>query len=114
MATPTSNEGSTFFNINQCVSFNQSINASINKLSAFPCSQVTIWNHTGALLTLSACNCDQPCNIIKVPARAASTPLQPVVIMGLTNSDQISAGIPIGSPGLIYCRAEFFSSNPAD
>jgi len=115
MAIPTSNYGSSYYNINQCVSFNQKIESgATHKLSSFPCSQVTIWNHTGATLTLSACSCTAPCEEIRIPVVDDANPLQPVVIMGLTNSDQISASI--GSESSpdedLYCRAEYFSSNP--
>ena len=72
MAIPTSNSGTSYYNINQCTSFNQLIDASSNKLSSFPCSQVTIWNHTTAELTLSACNCKSPCDVIKIPAQSAA------------------------------------------
>ena len=114
MAIPTSNYGTSYYNINQCVSFNQKIpSATTTKLSSFPCSQVTIWNHTGTTVHLSACNCIEPYEEIRIPPGEAATPLYPVIIMGLTNSDQISGSIH-GTPGTmdLYCRAEYFSSNP--
>ena len=113
MAIPTSNSGTSYYNINQCVSFNQKILVdTTTKLSSFPCSQVTIWNQSTARVHLSACNCGEPCEI-RIPYPTAANPLQPVIIMGLTNSDQISGSIH-GKPDPVdlYCRAEYFSSNP--
>ena len=52
MPIPTTNNGSTFYNINECRSFKQAIGTSLVGLSAQPCSEVIIINKTGGNLTI--------------------------------------------------------------
>ena len=122
MAIPTSNAGSTYYNTNQCYSFNGGVsNSAVVRLSSQPCSEVIIWNLTEKELLIydgSQYGADSGRSAadqaLAIPAAAAATPLQPVVIRGLTNADQVSAlaGAAVTAGKLFYWRTQFFSSNP--
>ena len=114
LPVPTSNEGSEFFNINQCYSFNNTYGEDLYPLSSQPCSEVWIWNQTGQILyvyDLYGASDWMDERRLAIPAAAAATPLQPFVIRGLTNAEQVSAKTHTGS-GKVYWRTQFFSSNP--
>ena len=51
MPVPSTNNGSTYFNINQCRSFNLFVGTSMTKLSSQPCSELEIHNTTGGQLS---------------------------------------------------------------
>ena len=109
MAIPTSNAGSTYYNINQCFSFNDTFAGTLKGLSAQPCSEVIIWNQTGQILYVYDQNRIEAHERLAIPGAADITPLRPYVIRGLTNAGQVSAK---GS-GKFFWRSQFFSSNPA-
>jgi len=120
MSIPTSNAGSTYYNTNQCYSFNGGAHGALAPLSSQPCSEVIIWNTTGQILWVydgSQYNDDLTGRFadnqrLEIPAAADASPLQPYVIRGLTNAEQVSAKTG-GSSGLVYWRSQFFSSNPS-
>ena len=112
MAIPTSNYGSSYYNINQCFSFNDTFTTNLKGLSAEPCSEVHIWNQTGQILYVYDQDRIRDDQRLAIPAAAAAAPLRPYVIRGLTNAEQVSAKTASGS-GLVYWRTQFFSSNPS-
>lgn len=121
---PTSNSGSTYFNTNQCFSFNNHLpNANMVCLSSQPCSEVIIWNDTGQDVYIYAGPDDSSGDFAKYSdqARALLLPklsdqeISSITIRGLTNSNQVSAKkAAAGSAGeIIYYRTQFFSNNPS-
>tara|TARA_R110000824_G_scaffold340382_1_gene526904 strand:+ start:195 stop:536 length:342 start_codon:yes stop_codon:yes gene_type:complete len=112
MAIPTSNAGSTYYNTNQCYSFNDTFTTSLKGLSAEPCSEVVIWNQTGQILYVYDQKRIEDYERLAIPVATAAAPLQPYVIRGLTNAEQVSAKTG-SSSGLVFWRSQFFSSNPA-
>ena len=119
---PTNNNGSEYFNLNECHSFESTHHGTdLYPLSSQPCSQVTIWNTTAQDVYIYDGNSRVPESApsdlkrILIKAAAAATPLQPVVFMGLTNADQLSAkhnSTPAATAPLCY-RTQFFSNNPS-
>ena len=104
MSVPTNNNGSTYFNINQCRSFNQVIGTALTTLSSQPCSEIELYNRTGG--TLSAYDGgygDEPFAML-------INNNESVILRGLTNSDQVSAKA--ASAGVVFYRTQFFSINP--
>ena len=121
---PTSNSGSTYFNTNQCFSFNNHLpDANMVCLSSQPCSEVIIWNDTGQDVYIYAGPDDSSDDFAKYSdqARALLLPklsdqeISSITIRGLTNSNQVSAKkSEAGSAGeIIYYRTQFFSNNPS-
>ena len=121
---PTSNSGSTYFNTNQCFSFNNNLpDANMVCLSSQPCSEVIIWNDTGQDVYIYAGPDDSSDDFAKYSdqARALLLPklsdqeISSITIRGLTNSNQVSAKkAAAGSAGeIIYYRTQFFSNNPS-
>jgi len=104
MPAPTSNSGSTFYNINECRSFNQIVGTALTRLSSQPCSEIELFNRTGG--TLSAY--DNGYN--GEPYAMLITNNESIVLRGLTNSSQVSAKA--AGAGPIFYRTQFFSSNP--
>ena len=117
MAIPTSNYGTKYFNTNQCYSFNDTFGTALKALSAQPCSEVIIWNQTGQILYIyDGLGADGSHRLesherLAIPAAAATAPLQPYTIRGVTDANQLSAKT-ASSSGLVYWRTQFFSSNP--
>ncbi len=109
---PTSNSGSTYFNTNQCFSFNDTFDTTLKVFSAQPCSEVIIWNRTGETLYVYDHDRIEDDERLAIPVASAAAPLQPWVIRGLTNAEQVSAKTDSGS-GLVYWRTQFFSNNPS-
>jgi len=121
---PTSNSGSTYFNTNQCFSFNNHLpDANMVCLSSQPCSEVIIWNDTGQDVYIYAGPDDASGDFAKYSdqARALLLPklsdqeISSITVRGLTNSNQVSAKkAAAGSAGeIIYYRTQFFSNNPS-
>ena len=121
MPGPISNSGNTYFNVNECHSFESTHGGTdLYPLSSQPASQVTIYNGTAVPIYIYDKNSrvagGDPSDLkrIKIPADGASSPWQGVVFMGLTNADELSAkhaNHAVGAP-LSY-RTQFFSSNPS-
>jgi len=122
MPGPITNTGNTYFNVNECHSFESTHGGtSIYPLSSQPCSQVTVYNTTAKDVSIYDKNSriadgtPNPHKRILIPAAAAAEPLQGIVFMGLTNSDELSAehaSSPAVANPLCY-RTQFFSSNPS-
>lgn len=104
MPIPTSNNGSTYFNINQCRSFNLVIGTAMTKLSSQPCSEIEIHNTTGGLLSAYDNGYSDEAFAYRLDNG------ERVTLRGLTNSDQVSAKA--AAAGRIFFRTQFFSMNP--
>ena len=104
MPVPTSNNGSTYYNINECRSFNLTVRSTLTRLSSQPCSEIELFNRTGS--TLSAYDNGYSAE----PFAMLLNNNESIVFRGLTNSDQVSAKA--ATPGLVFYRTQFFSSNP--
>jgi len=104
MPAPTNNNGSTYYNINECRTFNQTVGTALTKLSSQPCSEIELFNRTGG--TLSAYDN----GFSAEPFAMLLNNNESIVLRGLTNSSQVSAKA--ATPGLIFYRTQFFSSNP--
>tara|TARA_R100001591_G_scaffold61485_2_gene70957 strand:- start:17559 stop:17939 length:381 start_codon:yes stop_codon:yes gene_type:complete len=122
--TPTSNAGSTFFNINQCRSFSMLVTSSLTCLSSVdtgghgvgqPCSEVIIVNRTGGDLTVYDQNFGPFAGSSPKGAGASRGFVlednDSFTFRGLTNVNEVSATAT--STGPIYYRAQFFSNNPS-
>ena len=104
MPVPTSNNGSTFYNINECKSFKQSIGTSLVQLSAFPCSEVIIVNRTSGNISVYDNNNFAEENSFLLSSGESFT------FRGITNSSVVSAIA--ASAGDIYYRTQYFSMLP--
>jgi hypothetical protein len=104
MPAPTNNNGSTYYNINECRSFNQTVGTALTKLSSQPCSEIELYNRTGG--TLSAYDNGYSTE----PFAMLLNNNESIVFRGLTNSNQVSAKA--AAAGTIFYRTQFFSSNP--
>lgn len=104
MPVPISNNGSTFFNINQCRSFNQTAGTAFTKLSSQPCSEIELFNRTGGNLSAYDGGFSAEAFAMFIPNNGS------IILRGLTNSDQVSAKA--ASAGPIFYRTQFFSMNP--
>jgi hypothetical protein len=104
MPEPTSNSGSTYYNINKCRSFNQIISTTLTALSTQPCSEVEIFNRTGGSLSAYDCGFYENEYAMLIPSGSS------MILRGITNSNQVSAIA--GASGRIFYRTQFFSSNP--
>jgi hypothetical protein len=115
---PTSNEGTQYYNKNQCRSFEQQISTSLVRLSGgaaggFPCSEVIIkGNHSGGVLFIydraELYTASVPEDEYRWPLSAG----EEFTFRGLTNVDQVSAKMSAGTAVISY-RTQFFSTNPA-
>jgi hypothetical protein len=106
MAIPfTDNNGSTFYNINDCRSFNQTISSNLVQLYSYPCSELVLVNRTGQVLYVYDNNYYDP-EFAFLLANNES-----FVFRGLTNSGTVSAQTLSGS-GLIFYRTQYFSNLP--
>jgi len=102
----TSNTGSTYYNINECRSFNQPVgNSAFAKLSSQVCSEVTIFNKTGQICYIN----DN--NYVGDGDGLALDDNDTVTIRGITNTELVSAKT-AASSGILYYRTAFFSSLP--
>ena len=118
MAIPTSNAGSTYFNTNQCRSFLLHLGTVLTQLSGGfgdtrgqPCSEVTIYNGTGALVYVYD-RAEEYTGSVPVDAyRFMLSSGESFTFRGLTNVTQVSAKTSSGT-GEVYYRTQFFSSNP--
>lgn len=104
MPIPVSNNGSTYFNINQCRSFNLIVGTAMTKLSSQPCSEIELHNHTGGILSAydNGYSGEEFAYRVDIGER--------VTLRGLTNSDQVSAKS--ATAGRLFYRTQFFSMNP--
>ena len=103
-AVPTTNNGSTFFNINECRSFKQTISTNLVALTAQPCSEVIIVNKTGGTVTIY----DNGYSASNFGFLLASN--ESFTFRGITNTNVVSAIA--ASSGDIYYRTQYFSLLP--
>jgi len=104
MPIPVSNNGSTYFNINQCRSFNLIVGTAMTKLSSQPCSEIEIHNTSGGQLSAYDNGYSGEEFAFRLDNGERAT------IRGLTNSDQVSAKAAVA--GRVFYRTQFFSMNP--
>ena len=103
-SVPATNNGSTYFNINQCRSFNLIVGTSMTKLSSQPCSELEIHNTTGGQLSAYDNGYSSEAFAYRIDNN------EKMILRGLTNSDQVSAKA--ATAARIFYRTQFFSSNP--
>lgn len=118
---PTTNSGNSYFNNNECRSFNVRVGTAMTRLSgvdsAAPflgqlCSEVYIVNKTGQTVTLfDRSDAWGDAEAINVSRGFLLDDNDSVTLRGLTNVNQVSAKTASGS-GTLYYRTQFFSSNP--
>jgi hypothetical protein len=103
-AIPTTNNGSTFYNINDCKSFKQTIGTLLVSLTSYPCSEVIIVNKTGGAVSIYDNGYTAANNAFLLGNNESFT------FRGVTNSNMISAIA--ASSGDIYYRTQYFSLLP--
>ena len=102
MPAPITNDGTTYYNVNQCKSFALSLSTN---LSAFPdqvCSEVIVYNTTGQGILIFDQNNSSNTNAFALSAGEQFT------FRGITNSNQVSAKTTAGT-GTASLRTQFFS-----
>ena len=119
---PTTNSGSTYFNNNECRTFNIRTAAAsavvrLSGVDSIPpylgqlCSEVYIVNKTGGNVELfdrwDAWGYDEAANVSRGFLLSNN---DSITLRGLTNVNQISAKG--ASVGTLYYRTQFYSSNP--
>ena len=105
MAAPTTNNGSVYYNQNECKSFNQTVGTTLTKLSSYVCSEVILTNRTGGLLSA------YDSGFSGEPFAMQLINNEVYTFRGLTNSDQLSAKAAAAGP--IFYRTQYFSCNPS-
>ena len=103
MSIPIANNGSTFYNINVCRSFKQTITTNLVSLSSQPCSEVIIVNRTGSDVLVYDNECFNDDNAFLLSDGESFT------FRGVTNTSIVSAKTTSGT-GSIYYRAQYFSN----
>ena len=114
-----------FQNLNQCFSSTLQMNTiSAAPLSAYPCTEVYMYNHgpdcfiftPDGLYTLGNMANSVTLSGIKTLMQGGLyfklRTLSETTIRGVTNSNQVSALAGTGTSGQLSFRAQFFSSNP--
>lgn len=102
MPAPTTNDGTTYYNVNQCKSFAVSLTTALSVFPSQVCSEVIVKNTTGQGVLVYDQNNSSNANAFALSANEEFT------FRGLTNSDQVSAKTTAGS-GTISIRTQFFS-----
>lgn len=106
MAVPyTNNNGSTFYNINDCRSFTQPVDTNLVALSSHPCSEVILINKGSVNIQIYDNNYTNVVNSLTLSAGETFT------LRGITNSANVSAKTVTGTSQL-YFRTQFFSLLP--
>ena len=124
---PTSNYGTSYFNINQCRSFRQGLAggnyatvltrlSGATALSGQPCSSAFIQNVGGSPIFIADHNFQTIATVTNIASVSAHSVVlsagETVTLLGLTNIDQVSAA-GHGAAGHIAYRTQYFDSNPA-
>jgi len=113
---PTTNAGTQYFNRNQCRSFALHLTTALTKLSGAvapggqPCSEVIIYNGTGALVYIYDRGAMHTAGIPEDEYRFMLSSGETFTFRGLTNVDQVSAKTS-SSAGKVYYRTQYYSSN---
>ena len=105
MAISSTNNGSTFYNINDCRSFNQPVSSTLVALRAYPCSEVIIINKTGASIYIYDSSYTDDSNRLLLESNES------IALRGITNSEQVSAKTATGG-GTLYFRTQYYSLLP--
>ena len=100
----TDNNGSSFYNLNSCRSFNQTILSSLTPLSSFGGSEITIVNRTGTGIWIL----DN--NNFSINNSFLLLDTESMTFRGITNSNMMSAMTLSGNGGRIDCRVSRFSN----
>jgi len=118
---PTTNSGNSYFNNNECRSFNIRLGTGMKRLSGIDstapflgqlCSEVYIVNKTGQTVTLfDRSDAWGDAEAINVSRGFLLDDNDSITLRGLTNVNQVSAKTGSGA-GTLYYRTQFFSSNP--
>tara|TARA_R110000824_G_scaffold59774_4_gene160253 strand:- start:59 stop:451 length:393 start_codon:yes stop_codon:yes gene_type:complete len=124
---PTSNYGTSYFNINQCRSFRQAVAggnystvltrlSGATALSGQPCSSIFIKNVGGVPIFIADHNFQTTAGITNIASVSAFAMVlsagEEYTLLGLTNVDEVSAA-GHGAIGHIVYRTQYFDSNPA-
>jgi hypothetical protein len=105
-ATPfTDNNGSTFYNINDCRTFNQTFTTNLESLCAYPCSEVIIVNKSPEPIKIYDNGYDDDAFAFTLSANASFT------FRGITNTGNVSAKTEAGSTTITF-RTQYFSFLP--
>lgn len=102
MAIPTTNDGTTYYNVNQCKTYAVALTTN---LVAFPnqvCSEVIVVNTTGQGILIFDQDNSSNSNAFALSAD------QQFTFRGITNSNQVSAKTTAGA-GTVTIRTQFFS-----
>jgi len=102
MPIPTTNDGTTYYNINQCKSFRVALTTALSSFPSQVCSEVIVKNTSGQDILIYDQNFFDDTNSFALSADNEFT------FRGVTNSDQISAKT-TGGAGSISIRTQFFS-----
>ena len=105
MAISSTNNGSTFYNINDCRSFNQNVTTALVALSAYPCSEVIIVNKTGNSVYIYDSSYFDDTNRLLLESNES------IALRGITNSSQVSAKT-LANSGTLYFRTQYYSLLP--
>lgn len=103
MPIPTSNNGTVFYNINECRSFKQTLSTNLVALSSQPCSEVIIVNRTGQDVLVYDNDYSNSANEFLLADSESFT------FRGITNTLTVSAKTLSGT-GPIYYRTQYFSN----
>ena len=108
-APPTSNDGVTFYNPNQCHNGLLSATSTYQALSNIACGEVIISSTNADLYIIQSNDITTPFVIKSDNAGAYGQ--QFFTFRGVTNANQLSARVPTGVQ-LCYYRTQFYSLNP--
>ena len=107
-APPTTNNGSTFYNRNQCCNGFLSATATYQALSNIPCGEVIVSSVGDDLFILQDNDYNTPFRIKS--DNGGSYGQQFFTFRGLTNANQLSARVTTGVHQLYY-RTQYYSIN---
>jgi hypothetical protein len=102
MPAPTTNDGTVYYNVNECKSFALSLSTSLSVFPSQVCSEVIVKNTTGQNILIYDQNNFSNANAFALSANDEFT------FRGLTNSNQVSAKTVAGT-GTLSIRSQFFS-----
>ena len=106
MATPyTTNNGSTFYNKNDCRSFVKNVDTNLSPLTAYACSEVILINKGVNAVEVYDNGFSAPTTALVLSAGETFT------LRGITNAAVVSAKASAGVSTLYY-RTQFFSLLP--
>jgi len=104
-SVPTNNNGSTFYNINDCKSFRQRLTTGVlAALSAYPCSEVLIVNRTGGNIVVFDNNNFDNQNSFLMKTDEQYT------FRGITSTSVVSTSAAV--TGDIFYRSQYYSLLP--